>query len=116
MLTWAYSIGERNVSLRKNIVERILRIYHATCRNLTIVNDNLSRNQATIEVQQYKLKHLFQDTSHLSGHLFQDTSHLSGHLVGHFIPIRTFTFIRTSTLQFFCFFLLVESEFSPEES
>ena len=42
--------GERNVSLRRNIVERILRIYHATCRNLTIVNDNLSRNQATIEV------------------------------------------------------------------
>ena len=31
-------------------MERVLRIYHATCRNLTIVNDNLSRNQATIEV------------------------------------------------------------------
>lgn len=31
-------------------MERLLRIYHATCRNLTIVNDNLSRNQATIEV------------------------------------------------------------------
>ena len=43
--------GEKNISLRRNIVERILRIYHATCRNLTVVNDNLSRNQATIEVR-----------------------------------------------------------------
>ena len=31
-------------------MERILRIYHLTCRNLTVVNDNLSRAQGTIEV------------------------------------------------------------------
>ena len=32
-------------------MERILRIYHLTCRNLTVVNDNLSRAQGTIEVR-----------------------------------------------------------------
>ena len=48
---FAVFTGEKNLSLRKNIVDRVLRIYHATCRNLTVVNDNLSRNQATIEVK-----------------------------------------------------------------
>ena len=43
-------LGESNINLRRNIVERILRIYHLTCRNLTVVNDNLSRAQGTIEV------------------------------------------------------------------
>ena len=32
-------------------MERILKIYHLMCRNLTVVNDNLSRAQGTIEVR-----------------------------------------------------------------
>jgi len=43
-------LRESNVNLRRSIVERILKIYHLTCRNLTVVNDNLSRAQGTIEV------------------------------------------------------------------
>ena len=43
--------GDTNVSLRRSIVERILKLYHTTCRNLTVVNDNLTRAQGTIEVR-----------------------------------------------------------------
>ena len=43
-------LGDANLSLRKNIVDQILKLYHATCRNLTAVNDNLSKAQVVIEV------------------------------------------------------------------
>ena len=36
--------------VREQIVVCILKLYHQTCRNLTDVNDNLSRMQAVIEV------------------------------------------------------------------
>ena len=49
-LFFSSSSGDSNVNLRRSIVERILKIYHLTCRNLTVVNDNLSRAQGTIEV------------------------------------------------------------------
>ena len=42
--------GEANLSLRRNIVDRILKLYQLTCKNLTVVNDNLSRAQAIVEV------------------------------------------------------------------
>ena len=42
--------GEANISLRRNIVDRILKLYQLTCKNLTVVNDNLSRAQAIVEV------------------------------------------------------------------
>ena len=42
--------GDTNLSLRKNIVDKILKLYRMTCQNLTIVNDNLSRAQGIIEV------------------------------------------------------------------
>ena len=69
--------GERNTSLRRNIVERILRIYHATCRNLTIVNDNLSRNQATIEVFSESAPHTPHTThTHTHTHSQKVNAHL----------------------------------------
>ena len=39
------------MSLRRNIVERVLKLYHVTSRNLTIVNDNLSKAQGIVEVK-----------------------------------------------------------------
>ncbi len=44
-------LRESNVSLRRNIVERIVKLYRITCRNLTLVNNNLSKAQGTIEVR-----------------------------------------------------------------
>ena len=43
-------LRETNVSLRRRIVNRILRLYRTICRNLTTVNDNLSKAQGTVEV------------------------------------------------------------------
>ena len=45
-----FVLGDANINLRKNIVDRILKLYRLTCQNLTIVNDNLSRAQVVIEV------------------------------------------------------------------
>ena len=39
------------MSLRRSIVERILKLYNITSRNLTIVNDNLSKAQGIVEVK-----------------------------------------------------------------
>ena len=47
-------LRESNVSLRRSIVERVLKLYHTTSRNLTIVNDNLSRAQGIVEVRETK--------------------------------------------------------------
>ena len=44
------TLGEFNLNLRKNIVDRILKLYHMTSHGLTVVNDNLSRAQGVIEV------------------------------------------------------------------
>ena len=43
-------LRESNISLRRSIVERVLKLYHVTSRNLTLVNDNLSRAQGIVEV------------------------------------------------------------------
>lgn len=43
--------GDTNLSLRRNIVDRILKLYQLTCKNLTVVNDNLSRAQGIVEVR-----------------------------------------------------------------
>lgn len=42
--------GETNISLRRGIVERILKMYHTICHNLSVVNDKLTKAQGTIEV------------------------------------------------------------------
>ncbi len=44
-------LREKNQSLRHNIVDRIIKLYRITCRNLTLVNNNLSKAQGTIEVR-----------------------------------------------------------------
>eukprot|EP00731_Ephydatia_muelleri_P032244 Em0023g751a len=42
-------LRESNVSLRRNITDRILQMYQILCRNLTLINDNLSKSQALVE-------------------------------------------------------------------
>ena len=37
-------------------MERVLKLYHVTSRNLTIVNDNLSRAQGIVEVGEKRKK------------------------------------------------------------
>jgi len=43
-------IGDSNVSLHEAIVTRVNTIYQATIKNLTQMNDNLSKAQTVIEV------------------------------------------------------------------
>lgn len=62
-------LGDANINLRKNIVDRILKLYRLTCQNLTIVNDNLSRAQVVIEKVNANVKKSDHDLAQLKANL-----------------------------------------------